>query len=221
MINEVNLDLNHLELYLECPKNLENLSDNQLKSLINKLITNNPDTIILGVYPEREIMIKIILRIFDAFNYINAKTNDDLKIISFIILRNEYRLPITRIKGIPLKKMIKITKLLGKNLICRTLIYNKSCINYDKYINDKGTLLKVSENVKLKVKQIIDELKDKPQHHSPMQYIAGAFYISCLLNNERISQNEIAQAFNIQAVGLRNAYKELLEKCNLGEVNDY
>ena len=49
----------------------------------------------------------------------------------------------------------------------------------------------------------------------PMGLAAAALYIACLLNNERVTQKDIAEAAGVTEVTVRNRYKALKKQLNL------
>jgi transcription initiation factor TFIIB len=50
----------------------------------------------------------------------------------------------------------------------------------------------------------------------PMVLAAASLYVACVLEGERKTQKEIAEAANVTEVTVRNRYKGLKEALNLG-----
>jgi len=70
------------------------------------------------------------------------------------------------------------------------------------------------ERVSLDLLECAESLK-MTMGRSPVAISAAAFYISCIICDEKLSQEVIAEQANITTVTIRNRYKELLENMTL------
>ena len=78
--------------------------------------------------------------------------------------------------------------------------------------------LKLSENTAKLAVKIIDQAESKlvTGGKNPKAIVGAAIYIAALKNDERRTQKEISDIAGITEATIRNRYKELLKKLNLG-----
>lgn len=81
-------------------------------------------------------------------------------------------------------------------------------MNYIEYFRDK---LRLSIETKEKAIEILSRIlgDKKISGRGPVGIVFAALYIAAVLNNERTSQREFADAAGITEVTLRNRYKEI------------
>ncbi|MGC8716183.1 MAG: transcription initiation factor IIB [Thermoplasmata archaeon] len=124
-----------------------------------------------------------------------------------------------RMHNIPrtLEEISRVTKVSRKNIARAYRIENRflkfglipqSPMNYIEYFRDK---LRLSIETKEKAIEILSRIlgDKKISGKGPVGIAIAALYIAAVLNNERKSQREFADAAGITEVTLRNRYKEI------------
>lgn len=81
------------------------------------------------------------------------------------------------------------------------------------YVPRFSSDLGVSEEVKMKAKEIIDESAEQGllSGKSPTGFAAAAIYAASLLCNEKKTQREVAEVAQVTEVTIRNRYQEQIE----------
>ncbi len=112
-------------------------------------------------------------------------------------------------------------KEIGKTyrFICRQLNIRILPTSPTDYVLRFASELKLSPKATSKAIEILEKAKEKEivSGKGPMGIAAAALYISALLCDERRTQREVADVAGVTEVTIRNRYKELLEKLDLGE----
>ncbi len=87
------------------------------------------------------------------------------------------------------------------------------------YISRFGSILHLSPKTLNDALKILKkaETSELTSGRGPAGIAAAALYVAALLNNEKKTQREVADVAGITEVTIRNRYKELLEKLELGE----
>lgn len=85
------------------------------------------------------------------------------------------------------------------------------------YVNRYCSELELSEKVKTKAMEIIDETKEMGllSGKSPTGYASAAIYAAALICNEKRTQREVADVAQVTEVTIRNRYQEQIEAMDL------
>jgi transcription initiation factor TFIIB len=81
------------------------------------------------------------------------------------------------------------------------------------YVPRFGSLLNLSERVQVRAVEILDEAgnQDIISGKGPIGVAAAALYIAAVLEGEKKTQREVADAIGVTEVTIRNRYKEMVE----------
>lgn len=81
------------------------------------------------------------------------------------------------------------------------------------YVPRFGSLLNLSERVQVRAVEILDDAgnQDIISGKGPIGVAAAALYISAVLEGEKKTQREVADAIGVTEVTIRNRYKEMVE----------
>lgn len=126
-----------------------------------------------------------------------------------------------RQEGIPrsLTEVADVSRV-GRTEIARTYRYiskelslEMEPVNPKKFVPRFASDLAVSEEVKVKADDIIEQSAEKGllSGKSPTGFAAAALYAACLLCNEKRTQREIADVAQVTEVTIRNRYQEQIE----------
>ncbi|RLJ09953.1 MAG: transcription initiation factor IIB [Candidatus Aenigmatarchaeota archaeon] len=87
------------------------------------------------------------------------------------------------------------------------------------YVPRFGSLLNLSERVQVRAVEILDEAskKDVTSGKGPIGVAAAALYIAAVLEDEKKTQREVADAIGVTEVTIRNRYKEMIEALGIKE----
>ena len=85
------------------------------------------------------------------------------------------------------------------------------------YVPRFGSLLGLSEKVQVKAFKILDEASqyDVTSGKGPIGVASAALYIAAVLEGEKKTQREVADAIGVTEVTIRNRYKEIIEKLGI------
>ncbi len=85
------------------------------------------------------------------------------------------------------------------------------------YVPRFGSLLGLSEKVQVKAVKILDEAGqyDVTSGKGPIGVASAALYIAAVLEGEKKTQREVADAIGVTEVTIRNRYKEIIEKLGI------
>ena len=85
------------------------------------------------------------------------------------------------------------------------------------YVPRFASKLDVSTEVKQQATDVIDIGVEEGLHsgRSPTGFAAAAIYVASLLCNEKVTQEQVADAANVTEVTVRNRYQEQLEAMGL------
>jgi transcription initiation factor TFIIB len=85
------------------------------------------------------------------------------------------------------------------------------------YIPRFGSLLGLSERVQVRAVEILDEAgnSDVTSGKGPIGVAAAALYIAAVLDGEKKTQREVADAIGVTEVTIRNRYKEMVESLGI------
>lgn len=85
------------------------------------------------------------------------------------------------------------------------------------YVPRFGSLLGLSERVQVKAVKILDEASeyDVTSGKGPIGVASAALYIAAVLEGEKKTQREVADAIGVTEVTIRNRYKEIIEKLGI------
>ena len=85
------------------------------------------------------------------------------------------------------------------------------------YVPRFGSLLGLSEKVQVKAVKILDEASqyDVTSGKGPIGVASAALYIAAVLEGEKKTQREVADAIGVTEVTIRNRYKEIIEKLGI------
>ena len=88
------------------------------------------------------------------------------------------------------------------------------------YVYRFASELKLNPKTISKAVEIINKAQEAEitSGKGPMGVAAAALYVATLLCNERKTQREVADVAGVTEVTIRNRYKELIDKLNLGDV---
>ncbi len=88
------------------------------------------------------------------------------------------------------------------------------------YIPRFGSLLGLSERVQVKAVEILDQAAetDVTSGKGPIGVAAAALYIAAVLDGERKTQREVADAIGVTEVTIRNRYKEMVESLGIKDI---
>ncbi len=87
------------------------------------------------------------------------------------------------------------------------------------YVPRFGSLLGLSEKVQVRAVKILEEAGkyDATSGKGPIGVATAALYIAAVLEGEKKTQREVADAIGVTEVTIRNRYKELVEKLGIKE----
>ncbi len=87
------------------------------------------------------------------------------------------------------------------------------------YVPRFGSLLNLSERVQVRAVDILDEAgnQDIISGKGPIGVAAAALYIAAVLEGEKKTQREVADAIGVTEVTIRNRYKEMVETLGIKE----
>ena len=85
------------------------------------------------------------------------------------------------------------------------------------YVPRFGSLLGLTEKVQVKAVKILDEAGeyDVTSGKGPIGVASTALYIAAVLEGEKKTQREVADAIGVTEVTIRNRYKEIIEKLGI------
>ena len=85
------------------------------------------------------------------------------------------------------------------------------------YVPRFGSLLGLTEKVQVKAVKILDEASehDVTSGKGPIGVASAALYIAAVLEGEKKTQREVADAIGVTEVTIRNRYKEIIEKLGI------
>ncbi len=85
------------------------------------------------------------------------------------------------------------------------------------YVPRFGSLLGLSEKVQVKAVKLLDEASehDVTSGKGPIGVASAALYIAAVLEGEKKTQREVADAIGVTEVTIRNRYKEIIEKLGI------
>jgi Transcription initiation factor IIB (TFIIB) len=83
----------------------------------------------------------------------------------------------------------------------------------EQYVPRFGSELGLSDEAKLRARQLLQNAKEKGVHSgkSPVGLAAASVYAAALLTNEKTTQAAVSEVADISEVTIRNRYHELLE----------
>lgn len=121
---------------------------------------------------------------------------------------------IAGISGIKRKDIGKTYRILMRKLLLKV---NRS--DPKMYISRFANILYLSQKTQNDALKILQkaEVSNLMSGRGPAGIAAAALYVAALLNNEKRTQRAVADVAGITEVTIRNRYKELLEKFDLGE----
>ena len=87
------------------------------------------------------------------------------------------------------------------------------------YVPRFGSLLNLSERVQVRAVDVLDEAAkhDVTSGKGPIGVAAAALYIAAVLEGEKKTQREVADAIGVTEVTIRNRYKEMVESLGIKE----
>ena len=87
------------------------------------------------------------------------------------------------------------------------------------YVPRFGSLLGLSERVQVRAVHVLDSASqyDVTSGKGPIGVAAAALYIAAVLEGEKKTQREVADAIGVTEVTIRNRYKEIIEKLGIKE----
>ncbi|MEM7815987.1 MAG: transcription initiation factor IIB [Candidatus Aenigmatarchaeota archaeon] len=87
------------------------------------------------------------------------------------------------------------------------------------YVPRFGSLLNLSERVQVRAAELLDEAGnyDVTSGKGPIGVAAAALYIAAVLEGEKKTQREVADAIGVTEVTIRNRYKEMVESLGIKE----
>jgi transcription initiation factor TFIIB len=87
------------------------------------------------------------------------------------------------------------------------------------YIPRFASALRLSADTQSKAVEILEKAQDSEltSGRGPTGIAAASLYVAALINNEKRTQREVADIAGVTEVTIRNRYKELLKKLNLGD----
>ncbi len=85
------------------------------------------------------------------------------------------------------------------------------------YVPRFGSILNLSERVQVRAAEILDEAGtfDVTSGKGPIGVAAAALYIAAVLEGEKKTQREVADAIGVTEVTIRNRYKEMVESLGI------
>ncbi|MBN2330709.1 MAG: transcription initiation factor IIB [Candidatus Aenigmarchaeota archaeon] len=85
------------------------------------------------------------------------------------------------------------------------------------YVPRFGSLLGLSEKVQVRAVHVLDQASqfDVTSGKGPIGVAAAALYIAAVLEGEKKTQREVADAIGVTEVTIRNRYKEIIEKLGI------
>lgn len=85
------------------------------------------------------------------------------------------------------------------------------------YVPRFGSLLGLSEKVQVRAVDVLDDASkfDVTSGKGPIGVAAAALYIAAVLEGEKKTQREVADAIGVTEVTIRNRYKEIIEKLGI------
>ncbi|MCX6814176.1 MAG: transcription initiation factor IIB [Candidatus Aenigmarchaeota archaeon] len=85
------------------------------------------------------------------------------------------------------------------------------------YVPRFGSLLNLSERVQVRAVEVLDEARnfDVTSGKGPIGVAAAALYIAAVLEGEKKTQREVADAIGVTEVTIRNRYKEMVESLGI------
>jgi transcription initiation factor TFIIB len=85
------------------------------------------------------------------------------------------------------------------------------------YVPRFGSLLNLSERVQVRAVEVLDEAAtfDVTSGKGPIGVAAAALYIAAVLEGEKKTQREVADAIGVTEVTIRNRYKEMVESLGI------
>lgn len=85
------------------------------------------------------------------------------------------------------------------------------------YVPRFGSLLGLSEKVQVRAVKVLDEAAeyDVTSGKGPIGVASAALYIAAVLEGEKKTQREVADAIGVTEVTIRNRYKEIIEKLGI------
>ncbi len=85
------------------------------------------------------------------------------------------------------------------------------------YVPRFGSLLTLTEKVQVRAVKILDEATnfDVTSGKGPIGVASAALYIAAVLEGEKKTQREVADAIGVTEVTIRNRYKEIVEKLGI------
>ncbi len=80
-----------------------------------------------------------------------------------------------------------------------------------KFVSKIACTVGLNERIARKALQILGNVTARKisAGKDPVSFASAALYLSCMINNEKVTQSAIAKAANISEVTIRNRYKEL------------
>ncbi|WP_461866242.1 transcription initiation factor IIB [Thermococcus sp.] len=121
---------------------------------------------------------------------------------------------ITEISRVDKKEIGRSFRFIARNL---NLTPKKLFVKPTDYVNKFADELGLSEKVRRKAIELLDEAYDKglTSGKSPAGLVGAALYIAGLLEGEKRTQREVAEVARVTEVTVRNRYKELVDKLKL------
>jgi transcription initiation factor TFIIB len=134
-------------------------------------------------------------------------------------LAREYRTPrtlaeIAQASGISKRELGRTYRYISRKLKMRILPATA-----DSYIPRFASMLKLKDSTQVLASKILKKAikKDVISGKGPCGCAAAAIYIASVLNNERKTQREIADAVGVTEVTIRNRYKEIAQALGIEE----
>ncbi len=119
---------------------------------------------------------------------------------------------ISKASGISKRDIGKTYRYISRKLVMRILPARAQ-----DYVPRFGSLLTLSEKVQVKAVKILDEAaeSDVTSGKGPIGVASAALYIAAVLEGEKKTQREVADAIGVTEVTIRNRYKEIVEKLGI------
>ena len=119
---------------------------------------------------------------------------------------------ISKASGISRRDIGKTYRYISRKLVIRILPAKPQ-----DYVPRFGSLLGLTEKVQVKAVKILDQATnfDVTSGKGPIGVASAALYIAAVLEGEKKTQREVADAIGVTEVTIRNRYKEIVEKLGI------
>jgi len=199
--------------------------EEKLKEGFEELIKELPEKELLEITGR-----KIIERVGKKESFFKGRSMDSINAAILYLTYRKIKIPrsldeISIITDVQRKEIgrifMKLKKLLGLEYCRQSSIMGESCLLISKpssFIKKIIERLNLSEKVFEDSKKLLEEYDEDSRGRNPQTWAASAVYLAALMNEEKKTQREVADASGITEVAIRNGYAQIIKDKNIEEL---